>query len=59
MAAAKQSASAAGYDLWDLYEELRGRAEPYWATDGLHFNDAGHAFIASAFVERYLNTLIG
>lgn len=57
MTAAKKSALAAGYEIWDLYEELRGRAQPYWATDGLHFNDVGHAFIASSFAERYLTTL--
>ncbi len=54
MAAAKKCAIDAGYEIWDLYEELRGKCEPYWATDGLHFNDAGHALIAQAFVERFL-----
>ncbi len=54
MSVASEVASGAGYGVWDLYAELKGRAEPYWAADGLHFNDAGHAYIATRFVEAFL-----
>lgn len=52
MAQAIESARNAGYLIWDLYAELKGRAEPYWAPDGVHFNDAGHQYIAEGFLKR-------
>lgn len=39
-------AQAAGYDLWDLYNETKHTTAPLLAADGLHFNDDGHALIA-------------
>jgi lysophospholipase L1-like esterase len=37
-----------GYQIWDVYHELRQspKLDEYWAADGLHFNGAGHAFLA-------------
>ena len=51
MGAATAIARSHGYDLWDLFNETKGRTEPWLADDGLHFNDAGHAFIASRGLE--------
>lgn len=45
-------ARSAGYDVWDLWRETLPRAAEYWAADGLHFNDAGHQYIADGVVAR-------
>jgi lysophospholipase L1-like esterase len=53
MNAAKTVAQKHGYEIWDLYTELLGgKAEQYWADDGLHFNDAGHQFLAESLWKR-------
>jgi lysophospholipase L1-like esterase len=54
MTAAVAAATDAGYAVWDLYAELKDLAQPFWAPDGVHFNDAGHAYIADRFVEAHL-----
>jgi lysophospholipase L1-like esterase len=54
MTAATEVARRHGYDIWDAYTELLGKAAPYWAEDGLHFNDAGHQMLAEAVVSRML-----
>ncbi|CAN5323731.1 hypothetical protein BH09VER1_BH09VER1_37500 [soil metagenome] len=46
MAAATQIARELDYEIWDLFAETKHGAETYLAPDGLHFNDAGHAFLA-------------
>jgi len=48
MAAALMCAQANPFQIWDLFNELRQQSTltTYWAADGLHFNDAGHAFVA-------------
>jgi len=46
MAAAVSLARAEGYEVWDLFAETRGRGAEFLADDGLHYNAAGHAFIA-------------
>ncbi len=52
MATARAVATECGFAVWDLYEELRGQdLTLYWASDGLHFNDAGHALIAARLSE--------
>lgn len=53
MAAALSIAADAGYETWDLYGELVD-CDParYYAPDGLHFNDAGHAMTASELAKR-------
>ena len=56
MSAARTIASESGYEIWDLFGELQGTdLTPYWAADGLHFNDAGHAMI-TARLTHYLTT---
>jgi lysophospholipase L1-like esterase len=48
MAAASAVASECGYALWDLYGELKDTdLTPYWAKDGLHFNNEGHALLTT------------
>jgi lysophospholipase L1-like esterase len=32
--------------IWDLYAESLGFGDKYYADDGVHYNDAGHEFIA-------------
>ncbi len=54
MQQASAAARQAGYDVWDLYSELKGNCEPFWSPDGLHFNDIGHAHVAQRFVEKCL-----
>lgn len=48
MAEALRLARSHGYEIWDLYHELRQspKLADYWAADGLHFNAAGHTFLA-------------
>jgi lysophospholipase L1-like esterase len=48
MGEALRLAQQHGYQIWDLYDELRQspKLPDYWAADGLHFNAAGHAFLA-------------
>ncbi len=47
MAVARTVATECGFVVWDLYGELKGTdLFRYWAADGLHFNDDGHAMIA-------------
>lgn len=41
------------YDIWDLYGETKDSVSKYWAPDGLHFNESGHALIAEK-VENWL-----
>jgi lysophospholipase L1-like esterase len=53
MSAAMEIALALGYELWDLYGETKGKGSAYWAEDGVHFNPAGHQFIADGAAERY------
>ena len=53
MAVALSIAAAAGYETWDLHGDLaNSRLSSYYAPDGLHFNDAGHAMIASELAKR-------
>jgi lysophospholipase L1-like esterase len=52
MGAALEIAQAAGYEIWDLYHEVMPVVEPYWDADGVHFNDAGHAFLAREISAR-------
>jgi lysophospholipase L1-like esterase len=44
------------YAVWDAYAELRSapreRLEALWAPDGLHFNPAGHQWLADGIVAR-------
>jgi lysophospholipase L1-like esterase len=54
MAIARAAATRHGYAIWDLQAELRDKAEPFWAPDGLHFNDAGHRAIAETLAARLL-----
>jgi len=53
---ATSTAQRAGFEVWDLYRQLlHGPDTPgFWAPDGLHFNDAGHAWIAQHFVSDWL-----
>jgi lysophospholipase L1-like esterase len=48
------------FEIWDLYYELRDSPElpKYWANDGMHFNDAGHAMLADRLLQ-YLSKLPG
>jgi lysophospholipase L1-like esterase len=52
MSVAVAAAERHGYEIWDAYNELLGKTDPYWADDGLHFNDAGHQMLAEAVVSR-------
>jgi lysophospholipase L1-like esterase len=55
MQIALNMAAENGYDTWDLYGELKGTGlSPWWAPDGLHFNNDGHAMIASGVEARIL-----
>ncbi len=47
MDAALAAARLHGYETWDLFRETRAEAAPFWADDGVHFNDDGHAYIAA------------
>ncbi len=50
---AMKLAQQAGYEVWDLWRATEPVAPRYWATDGLHFNDAGHQYIADGVVARF------
>jgi len=41
-----------GFAVWDLYSEMKANSAlpDLWASDGNHFNDAGHAMIAERVV---------
>lgn len=53
MPRAVRVAREAGYEIWDLYAELRNRdLTSLWASDGVHFNDAGHQLIADGVLAR-------
>jgi lysophospholipase L1-like esterase len=39
-------ATSLNLQIWDLYAESLSFGDKYWADDGLHYNDAGHEFIA-------------
>lgn len=53
MAGALSIAEAVGYETWDLHGDLMNSdLSPYYAPDGLHFNDAGHAMIVSEVAKR-------
>jgi lysophospholipase L1-like esterase len=46
-------ARSLGYAVWDLRGELQAPdLERFWAPDGLHFNDAGHEWIANGVASR-------
>ncbi len=51
MAAATDLARQAGYEIWDLFHETKHTTAPLLAADGMHFNDAGHAFLADRIRE--------
>ena len=36
---------------WDLYDESAALGDKYLASDGLHYNDAGHEFVAERLLE--------
>ncbi len=57
MGLALSIARAYRFEVWDLYAEMLGNPvlPTYWATDGMHFNDVGHAFLA----ERTLKLILG
>lgn len=59
MAAATDLARQAGYAIWDLFHETHHATAPLLAADGLHFNDAGHAFIADRVAEWLSRTSSG
>jgi len=49
-------ARACGYDVWNLFRDISTEIiASYWADDGMHFNDGGHAMIANALTARLLN----
>lgn len=50
---ARSLAYSSHFDIWDLYGETRENVSQYWAEDGLHFNDAGHALIAEKVAAWY------
>ena len=53
MAVALSIAATSGYETWDLHGDLASSdLSLYHAPDGLHFNDAGHAMIASELAKR-------
>jgi lysophospholipase L1-like esterase len=53
MSVARSVARECGYDVWDLFTELsNGIAVRFWAADGMHFNNEGHAMIASGLLDR-------
>jgi len=52
--AATDIARAQRYDIWDLFNETRAGTAPLLAADGLHFNDTGHALIASRVLDWLL-----
>lgn len=51
---ARSLAYSSHFDICDLYADTKDSVSQYWAEDGLHFNDAGHALIAEK-VEAWLS----
>lgn len=47
MEIALRLAARNGMTIWDLYNESLHLGDEYFADDGVHYNDAGHEFIAS------------
>lgn len=50
---ARSLAYSSHFDIWDLYAETKENVSQYWAEDGLHFNDAGHALITEKVAAWY------
>jgi lysophospholipase L1-like esterase len=50
---ARSLAYSSHFDICDLYAETKENVSQYWAEDGLHFNDAGHALIAEKVAAWY------
>ena len=56
-AAATGIAASCGYEVWDLFHEIRPGDCGLLSADGLHLNDSGHALVASrltGWVEGWL-----
>jgi len=53
MAVAQSIAATSGYETWDLHADLaNSNLSLYYAPDGLHLNEAGHAMIARELATR-------
>lgn len=53
MGLAHSLAYSSHFDICDLYAETKENVSQYWAGDGLHLNDAGHALIAEKVAAWY------
>jgi lysophospholipase L1-like esterase len=40
------------FAIWDLYAESLGFGDKFYADDGMHYNDAGHEYIAEQVFRR-------
>jgi lysophospholipase L1-like esterase len=50
--AALRIAKSRALETWDLHAESCGFGEKYFSADGVHYNDAGHEFIAEGICRR-------
>jgi len=52
MDGARELAENLGYEIWDLLSETRAQKAEFLATDGVHYNGLGHAYIAGKLISK-------